>query len=170
MKQIKHFISNFEEYVLMITLPLMTLITVAGTTVRYLELGSLTWSEEAARYLMIISAYAGISLGFKHDTHLGMGFVMEKLPKQISFIFRIIRNVIILFFALGFSYFSFGMVTRLQNVRQVSPAMQIPMWVVYTPMVVGFLLVSVRAIQMIIKDIRIGPKIVDNINENEAIL
>ena len=63
----KKIFGHLEEIVLLITFPLMTVITLLGTSVRYFELGSMTWSEEAARYLMIIAAFAGISLGFREN-------------------------------------------------------------------------------------------------------
>ena len=47
--------NHLEEGILLITFPLMTIITIAGTAVRYFELGTLTWSEESARYLMIVA-------------------------------------------------------------------------------------------------------------------
>ena len=78
----KKIFGHLEEIVLLITFPLMTVITLLGTSVRYFELGSMTWSEEAARYLMIIAAFAGISLGFRENSHLGLSFFMDIIPKS----------------------------------------------------------------------------------------
>lgn len=157
MKTIKKILENFEVFVLLVTLPIMTIITLAGTTVRYLELGSLTWSEEAARYLMVIAAYAGISMGFKDDTHLGMSFIVDKFSGNVYKILRILRDIIIIFFALTFSYLTFSVVSRLRITYQASPAMGIPMWMVYTPMLIGFILILIRSIQMLLRDIRLDP-------------
>ena len=160
---------NIEEYVLLVTLPLMTIIVVAGTTVRYFELGSLTWSEEAARYLMIISAYAGISIGFKDDTHLGMSFVVDFFPPNIYKAIRILRDLIVVFFSISFAYFTFSIVRRLRVAYQVSAAMGIPMWIVYTPMLLGFILITLRAFRLLINDLKHDPSI-KNDDNNEVIL
>ena len=74
------YLNRLEEGILLITFPLMTVITLLGTSVRYFQLGTLTWSEEAARYLMILAAFAGISLGFRENSHLGLSFFMERSP------------------------------------------------------------------------------------------
>lgn len=168
MNIIKKFLTNIEEYILLVTLPLMTVIVVAATAVRYFELGSLSWSEEAARYLMIISAYAGISIGFKDDTHLGMSFVVDFLPPKFYKAIRILRDFIIIFFSFAFTYFSFSIVSRQRVTHQASASMGIPMWIVYSSMLIGFILISFRSIQLLIRDLKQDPSI--NNDNDEVIL
>ena len=147
MKKLNH----IEEGVLLVTFPLMTIITLAGTAVRYFQLGNMTWSEEAARYLMIISAFLGISIGFRENSHLGLSFVVEKLPPKAKPVFEIIRFVLMLAFAVLMLRLSFRMVQTQRRLTQFSAAMHIPMWIVYMPMVLGFLLMLIRIIQSNLK-------------------
>ncbi len=142
-------LNKIEEYILLITFPLMTIITVAGTTVRYLELGSLTWSEEAARYLMIIAAFAGISLGFRENSHLGLSFFVGKIPVQARKVLEIARNLLVLLFCVMLTFFAFQIVQQQMQVTQYSPAMRIPMWIVYIPVFLGGIMMTVRVLQSI---------------------
>lgn len=122
----KKIFGHLEEIVLLITFPLMTVITLLGTSVRYFELGSMTWSEEAARYLMIIAAFAGISLGFRENSHLGLSFFMDIIPKSSKPSFRIIRFLILVLFSVLMIFLAYQLVTNQMRVSQSSAAMHIP--------------------------------------------
>lgn len=141
------FLNRIEEYILLITFPLMTGITIAGTTVRYLQLGTLTWSEEAARYLMVIAAFAGISLGFRENSHLGLGFLVGILPEKCKKAAIWVRTILIVVFGCLISYYTLQMILKQMTVTQYSPAMRIPMWIVYIPMLAGCVMMTVRAVQ-----------------------
>ncbi|SCI56914.1 TRAP-type C4-dicarboxylate transport system%2C small permease component [uncultured Flavonifractor sp.] len=143
----KKIFGHLEEIVLLITFPLMTVITLLGTSVRYFELGSMTWSEEAARYLMIIAAFAGISLGFRENSHLGLSFFMDIIPKSSKPSFRIIRFLILVLFCVLMIFLAYQLVTNQMRVSQSSAAMHIPMWKMYTILLFGFVLMLVRIIQ-----------------------
>ena len=145
------FLNHIEEGILIITFPLMTIITLMGTAVRYLQLGSLTWSEEAARYLMIIAAMAGISFGFREDSHLGLSFFMERLPKPVQPLFRVVRWILLNAFAILMSVLAYRLVSQQMRVTQTSAAMKIPMWIVYIPMLLGYILMFIRINQAFFK-------------------
>ena len=151
MKTLSKYLGKIEEGILLVTFPAMTVITIAGTAVRYLQLGSLVWSEEAARYLMIISAFAGISLGFRENTHLGLSFFVGRLSQTAQKAVFAVRTVLITLFGVLTSYFSFKMIQKQMALTQVSPAMQIPMWIIYIPMFLGCVLLTVRTVQSAIK-------------------
>ena len=133
----KKIFGHLEEIVLLITFPLMTVITLLGTSVRYFELGSMTWSEEAARYLMIIAAFAGISLGFRENSHLGLSFFMDIIPKSSKPSFRIIRFLILVLFSVLMIFLAYRLVTNQMRVSQSSAAMHIPMWKMYSSLSSG---------------------------------
>ncbi|MEA4816445.1 MAG: TRAP transporter small permease [Lachnospiraceae bacterium] len=151
MKILFKYIGKIEECILLVTFPAMTIITLAGTTVRYLHLGSLTWSEEAARYLMIVTAFAGISMGFRENSHLGLSFFVNVLPKGAQKVIFVIRTLLIVLFGLLISYFSFSMIQKQMALTQLSPAMRIPMWIIYVPMFLGCILLTIRTVQSAIK-------------------
>ncbi len=143
----KKILNHLEEIVLLITFPLMTVITLMGTSVRYFELGTMTWSEEAARYLMIIAAFAGISLGFRENSHLGLSFFMEVMPKKLKPFFRMIRFVVLILFGVLMIFLAYQLVEKQINVSQFSAAMHLPMWKVYLVLLLGFILMMVRIVQ-----------------------
>ena len=144
------YLNRLEEGILLITFPLMTVITLLGTSVRYFQLGTLTWSEEAARYLMILAAFAGISLGFRENSHLGLSFFMERMPESLKPFFHVIRFAFMLIFSVLMVWLSWQLVSTQMSVKQFSAAMNLPMWVVYIPIFLGFILMFIRILQAFI--------------------
>ncbi len=144
------YLNRLEEGILLITFPLMTVITLLGTSVRYFQLGTLTWSEEAARYLMILAAFAGISLGFRENSHLCLSFFMERMPESLKPFFHVIRFAFMLIFSVLMVWLSWQLVSTQMSVKQFSAAMHLPMWVVYIPIFLGFILMFIRILQAFI--------------------
>lgn len=148
MKKVLSRINNIENYILLITFPLMVIFVMLSTVFRYFELGSLTWAEEASRYLMIWLAFAGIGLGFKNNTHLGLSFIVKKFNFKVQKFFHYLRALLILTFGLIVTYYSMILVnTQIMN-PQISPGLGIPIWYAYVAVLFGGILIIVRTIQM----------------------
>lgn len=143
---------RLEEYLLIILFPLMTIIVFASTMTRYLKLGSMPWSEELARYIMVWMAYIGASLGVKRNAHLGVEVVVNLLPENIKKYAGILRVGIILLFNILVIKFSYKIIMHQINIEQTSPAMAIPIWVAYLAVPVGAFMMCIRAIQVVVNE------------------
>ena len=97
--------------------------------------------------MMIIAAFAGISLGFRENSHLGLSFFMDIIPKRSKPFFRVIRFLILVLFSVLMIFLAYQLVTNQMRVSQSSAAMHISMWKVYTVLLLGFVLMLVRIIQ-----------------------
>jgi C4-dicarboxylate transporter DctQ subunit len=148
MKSLLKKLDKIENYILMITMPLMLFFIFMATVFRYFELGSLTWAEEASRYLMIWLAFAGISLGFKKNAHLGLSFVVDRFSEKNQKVIYFIRALLIILFGVMVCYNTFLLInTQIKN-PQISPAMGIPIWWVYSSVLFGSLMIIIRTLQM----------------------
>lgn len=132
----------------------MLIFVFSATIFRYFQLGSLTWAEEASRYLMIWLAFAGISLGFKKNAHLGLSFLVSKFPKNINKFFYFIRAGLIVLFGSVVSYYSYLLISNQLKNTQLSPAMGIPVWWVYSALLFGGILMIIRTLQVTLKAIK----------------
>ena len=83
-----------------------------GVIVRYLIPLPLTFTEEAARYLMIWTALLAVSCGIARREHIGVEFFFEKLPQASRrWVLLAIDVLVFAFFAVLFFY-GLGMVER----------------------------------------------------------
>jgi TRAP-type C4-dicarboxylate transport system permease small subunit len=115
---------------------------------------SLTWSEELARYIFIWLIYFGISYGAKAMKHIKIEAFLAIFPRKIHPFVRILGALLFLAFALFIIYTSFKLVQKQIKLKQQSPAMHVPMWVIYSAPLCGFVLTAVRQVQVIILHIR----------------
>lgn len=150
MKGFSNRLNQIEEYILMITFPLMLLFVFSATISRYFQIGSLTWAEEAARYLMIWLAFAGISLGFKKNAHLGLSFFVNRFSYLGQKILYFVRAILILVFGVLISYYTALIIINQMSNPQLSPSMGIPIWWVYLAILFGSIMIILRTIQMVV--------------------
>jgi TRAP-type C4-dicarboxylate transport system permease small subunit len=110
---------------------------------------SIPWSEEASRYLFVTMILLGINIGISRNMMVSIDIVDNFLSKSVRRIFDIVREVIGLVVACLFFYSTFAMIKVGQF--QKSPAMQIPMSVMYVVMAVGFGLAVLAVVMRLVK-------------------
>ena len=109
---------------------------------RYVLNSSLSWSEEAARYLFIWSAV----LGFSSSVHAGRLFSFDMVARRLDARGRAVCAVLFVIAAAGFLWalvVSGGALVA-GTVTQSSPAMNLPMAVPYAALPVGGLLIALH--------------------------
>ncbi len=142
------YLNNIEEYILLILFPLMVIDVFVATVARYFNLFPMFWGEELARYIMIFLAYTGAGLAMKHGAHVSVSFLVDKIKsKEVRFGFDIFRISTILLFTSMIIIMITKIIFALSEMGQTSPALFIPIWIVYAAVPFGMLLVSIRAIQ-----------------------
>jgi len=106
------------------------------------------WTDELAVLLMIWVALLGASVGFVKKSHLGVDYFVGKLPEKMRSVTEIIVFVLIGVFAATCMIYG-GILFVSDNVKQLSPALNIPMSSVYAAVPISgffFLLVSIESI------------------------
>lgn len=153
------FLNHFEEYVLLVLFPLMVVVVFVATVARYFNLFPMFWGEEVARYIMVFMAYIGAGLAMKKGAHVGVSFLIDRIKHPlIRRIFDIIRLLMILFFCGIIVYYIFNIVSSPIFKIQTTPALFLPMWIPYSAVPLGMILVSIRAIQAFLFSLRLTSK------------
>lgn len=141
---------KFEEVILVLLLISMTSILGIQIIARYLFQNSLTWSEELVRYLFIWSAFLGVPYCINRGLSLKVVQFVDYLPANLKKIVLMLdRILLIVFFAI---VFVFGVLVVKGSFLsgQRSPALGLPMYIVYSSVVVGSGLAIIRVIEKII--------------------
>jgi len=150
----KRIIGVLDEYlevsICIFLMSSMTLILGVQVFMRYVVHNSLSWSEEAARYIFIWLIYIGISYGAKIMKHIRIEAALGLFPRTMRPYVEIIGDILFLGFSLFVVYSSWGIVQKQILLGQLSPAIQMPMWFVYSAPLVGFSLTAIREVQAIV--------------------
>ncbi|MDR2456071.1 MAG: TRAP transporter small permease [Deltaproteobacteria bacterium] len=102
----------------------------------------LTVSEELARYMMVWTVFIGGAIGAKTGAHVGLEAFINLFPPKFAKLAMLISGVISTGFCAFLCVYGFFLVQRIIGTGQRSPALEIPMGVVYAAVPVGALLMA----------------------------
>ena len=152
MKALRFLERYFERILLTGALLVMSVVLFAQVIMRYFLRSPFTWSEELARYVLVWSAIIGVSLAVRERRHISVDFLPLLFGEKSHRVFAIIAHIGMLVFSFIMISASIPLIERLAMLGQTSPALGIPMWIVYAAIPVGFSLIMVRTIQALIVD------------------
>lgn len=153
MKLYKHLDDHVETYLSSILLIFFSILVIVQVVMRYVFHSPLTWSEELSRYAFVWFVYTSAAYAVRYQRHVKFTFLVNAL-NRVSYVYGQIVKIIALFLWIGFlifiDYYSIQMVINQYNTGQVSPANQIPMYIVYLGLPLGALLMTFRVSQHIV--------------------
>jgi len=154
MKLLKKFISNFEAYLCVAMLIIMSIVVFVQVIFRFVLKSSLPWSEELCRYLLVYVSFLGGAYGVKTGAHLGVEAVTLMMPKKMRKVVEII--VLLLGMALCGILLKLGIdiVAKQFQRMQYSPAMRIPMAYAYMAIPIGMVFFIIRYILKLVELIK----------------
>jgi len=135
LRSFKKLINMITEKILIVTISIMVIVVLLQVIFRYLLNNALPWPEELARFLMVWIAMIGASVAWRRKQHIGVIFLMKRLPLSMQ---RLINQ----FWLFIISIFLFVLVIRGFEMawfvrKQVSPALQLSMFWAYIAIPVG---------------------------------
>lgn len=113
---------------------------------RYFFSAASSWAEEAIRYVCIWITFVGGSQCAKAGTHVGIDLVVQILPASAKRIVAALGQFIAAIFTAICVYAGYLSTQLVVTTNQKSPAMLMPMWIVYICVPLGCLLMSIRFI------------------------
>lgn len=141
---------TLEEWILVLTLAIMVALIFTQVVGRYVFSSAPSWTEEMARYIHIFQVWIGASYAVKKRQHIRIEAFID-LFKGTSR--KIIETLALLvWFGLAVFLAIFGtqlVIASFQN-GQITPAMQIPMWLPFLAIPFGGAGMALRLIQQLI--------------------
>ncbi|NLB52410.1 MAG: TRAP transporter small permease [Syntrophomonadaceae bacterium] len=123
---------------------------------RYFLESPLPWSEEIIRYAFIASSYLGGAIATMEREHIEINFIEIMLEKvkntnpqkhaQIIKIANAARDLLAAFFLSMVVYQTYLLVADQFNYSMVSPAAQVPMWIVTGFMLLGLIMMIIHSL------------------------
>lgn len=142
--------SKFEEIFLVATLALMVVLIFGQVVGRYIFQSAPSWTEELARYLHIYQVWIGASYAVKIREHIKIDAFINLFQGITRKIIDSIALIIWFSLALFLAIFGTALIMDTMNFGQVSPAIQIPMWIPMAALPLGTIGMSIRLIQQFI--------------------
>ena len=122
---------------------IMTIIVLIGIVMRFLLKIPNMYGEELSRYLMVYGIFLGIAVGVRSGAHMCVEGVLNRFPPKIERILTIIGKSISIAGYGVMTYCSIVFTIHVYGFGQTSPALGLPMFVMYTALAVGFFLSTI---------------------------
>lgn len=136
-------LATATEYVSVVIFALIVVLNFVAVLLRYVLLSPIGWSEEALRYAIVWAVYLIAGATFRHGEQMMIDLV-DIIPfarvKQLAAMLALGTTLVLaaVVVALGLPY--------LFDTGQVSPSMRLPMWIPYTSVVIGYLMIAIQAV------------------------
>lgn len=135
-------IDKYLAGILIIILSIMTLDVLWGVFTRYALGNQASWSEELARFSLIWIGVLGAAYASGKKMHLAIDLLKSKLTENNQVRINMLINALIILFAFTVMVIGGGRLIYVTHVLgQTSPALQVPMYLVYSVVPISGLLV-----------------------------
>ncbi|MCD6420606.1 MAG: TRAP transporter small permease [Synergistetes bacterium] len=134
-------------WVVVVLMGAMSVLAFSAVIFRFVLHNPLTWSEEAARYMMVWVTFVGAGVAMEKGKHIGATLIVNKLPVELRKWCIVLSEVILVVF-LGMLIYqgtNFLLILRLQT----SPAMGLPMVMPYFAIPFGCTYMFLHVLKMV---------------------
>lgn len=125
---------------------------------RYILNDSLGWTEEIARYLLITVAFVGGGMAVRRMSHIHVEFLYVYLSPRVAFALSTLVDVIRIVFLAWATYLGWR-VTEVMQYQFMVVFDSFPISVVYGAAMLGLGVMTVRAVQVAIRNWRAGESV-----------
>jgi TRAP-type transport system small permease protein len=133
---------------------------------RYVLGDSAGWTEEIARYLLIIVCFVGASMGVRRNTHIHVEFLYRWMPAAVGRVLATLVDVVRIAFLGYATWLTFLLIPKMQNLKMT--VIDFPMSYIYGFVGFGFAMMTFRAVQVAVRHWRQGWTVLERPGDHEA--
>lgn len=149
---------NFGEIISGSFLIIATILVIMNIFLRYVMKTGIYWTEEVVTGLFVWAVFIGSAAGFKRHKHIGVDFLVSKLPDGVRKLVNIIVDIILILINGYLSYLSIIYVKS--SYLKPTPVLGVSSVWISSSLVVSLFLMTIYSIIFLIKTVRNKEKIV----------
>ena len=150
---------RFEDWIALAFFWLLAGVIFHQFFTRYALNDSAAWTEEIARYLLICVVFVGAAIGVRKNNHVQVDFFYRILPRPLQ---RLMSTLVDLFRISFLAYATWltWQLTQKIGGQQMS-IVDWPIGIVYSVVLFGFVLMTLRAVQVAVGNWRRGASVLE---------
>jgi len=122
----------------------IALVSVANVFCRAVLNASLTFGEELAQFCMITVTFIGLGYAASKGRHIRMSALYDQLGHRTRKRLMILSSAVTALLLFVLTYYSIRYVATVAELETVSPALQVPLYVVYCAAPIGLALAGLQ--------------------------
>lgn len=144
-----HMVATLHK-MLGVILLLISAILFHSVVMRYLFNNPVTWSEDAAKILLVWMTLLGAPGGLRKGAHVSIDLIVEKLPHVLSQLLRLVSLLAVIY--VSWMIVRHGWLFALQGMRRIVPSLEwLPFGFAYLALPVGYGLMILVCVELIAK-------------------
>lgn len=142
-------LTGWTEALTALLLVAVVLLNLAQIFFRYVLIDPISWSEEAMRYTTTWMVMLAAAPAVLRQEHMAVDFLQYEAPPPLRRLVRLVSHACVAGFCLLLIWKGFP--AAIDNMRQVSPAIRVPMTLPYLAVPVGAVLVLINTIALMVR-------------------
>jgi len=147
-------VAKFEVWVLAYGVLLMAANSVANVAGRFLLSQSIYFSEELNQFLIVLITFVGLGYAARKGRHIRMSAIYDQLSDRNRKILMIIIATVTSVIMFVLAYYSFEYVYRVARLGKVTPALQVPLYLTYVWVPIGFFITGLQYALTVVSNLR----------------
>lgn len=144
-------LNRLEEIIVVFSLAVASILTFLEVILRYFFGSSLGFTHEVVVYLLIGTGLIGASIGVRNKVHIGVDLAIQQFPYAVQKAIVILTHLLSIAFCVTYTFLGIEQVQIIANFGQVTPEMQIPLYIPILLVPIAFALMSIRFIQQLVR-------------------
>jgi len=140
------------NYILAICVLAITLICLSQIFARFIVNSSLPWSDEACRYLFVVTVSLGAGVCVRDRNLIAVDLIPEKLKGKVKYYYVLALNILVM--CMAYVLLVYGYRFAEMNMEQLSSSLHIPMGIVYLVLSLSGLLIVISTLRNIVFDFK----------------
>jgi len=167
-------IARFEAFVLAFGVLVMAANSIANVIGRFVFAHSLYFSEELNQFLIVLVTFVGLGYAARKGRHIRMSALYDQLSDRGRKLLMILIATVTSLVMFVLAYYSYEYVARLAKLGKVTPSLQIPLYLTYIWVPIGFVITGIQYLLTAFKnlqspDIYISYEQIDSYEEVEGV-
>jgi C4-dicarboxylate transporter DctQ subunit len=133
-----------QNFIISALLIILVGVILIGTFCRYTQIAVLNWPDELTRYIVVWMVFIGSGSAASNNTHFRVEMIFSLLDATAQITLIIFKAVLVTGLYAFVLYISINLTQKMMMMHQISPAMGIPMWMMYLAVPVGCALMLVQ--------------------------
>lgn len=165
-------IARFEAFVLSAGILLMAANAIANVIGRFVFARSIYFSPELNQFLIVLITWVGLGYAARRGRHIRMTAIYDQLGDRLRKALMIFIAAVTAAVMFALAWYSYEYVARLAALGKVTPALQVPLYLTYIWVPVGFVITGIQYVLTVVRnfqsdDVYISYEAVDSYEEEQ---
>ncbi|MFW6028526.1 MAG: TRAP transporter small permease [bacterium] len=147
-------IAKFETIVLAYGILLMAANSIANVIGRTFLGSSIYFSEELNQFLIVLVTFVGLGYASRQGRHIRMSALYDQLDDRWRKVLMVLIAAVTAIIMFVLAWYSFQYVVRVASLGRVTPSLQLPLYLTYLWVPVGFVITGIQYTLTVLRNLR----------------